>query len=239
MHPGRPGAIMVDRVDFDDFTKNYDQLLSQGTSFFTPNEKYFCQYKVDIVRNRVALPVNRVLEYGCGLGRNIPFLREAFRDSEVTGSDIAPASLEIARQGNPGIEFIQEEAGSRIVGKWDLIFVAGVFHHVPMDQRLSVAKTLFERLETGGSLFVFEHNPYNPVTRRIVSTCAYDEDAVLLKPFELLDLMRRAGFVVTKKAYCLFVPPRLTFLAGAEKFLGWLPLGGQYWTQLQHPDGGS
>ena len=224
---------MVKRVDFDDYTKNYNQLLNQKTRFFASSEEYFSEYKVDILRKQVALPVKRLLEYGCGLGRNIPFLRKAFKEAEVTGSDIAPVSLEIARQENPGIKFIQEGMRSKDIGEFDLIFVAGVFHHVPVHQRLAAAKTLFERLEPGGSLFVFEHNPYNPVTRRIVSTCAYDEDAVLLKLSELKELMQGAGFVVAKKSYCLFFPPRMSFFARSESFLSRLPLGGQYWIQLK------
>ena len=80
-----------------------------------------------------------------------------------------------------------------------------------------------------GKAFVFEHNPYNPVTRRIVNNCPYDADAVLLKPAELRGLFDSAGMKVHSKEYCLFIPPRFAALAGLEKYLGWLPLGGQYW----------
>ena len=36
-------------------------------------------------------------------------------------------------------------------------------------------------LSEKGNIFITEHNPYNPVTRKIVSECAYDKDAILLK----------------------------------------------------------
>ncbi|HVJ39335.1 MAG TPA: class I SAM-dependent methyltransferase [Stenotrophomonas sp.] len=216
------------KVDFDQYTKNYNELLHDGTKFFSPSEEYFARYKVDVVRQTIAKPVNRILEYGCGIGRNIPALRHAFPGTEVVGTDISAASLEIARTENPESRF-EVEAPNLHLGTFDLIFVAGVFHHIPPAERTAAIKTLSGRLADGGSLFVFEHNPYNPVTRRIVSNCPYDADAVLLKPVELRNLFSSAELKVRASRYCLFIPPRFSSIAGIEKHIGWLPLGGQYW----------
>lgn len=222
---------MSNRVNFDDYTDNYNQLLKEKTQFFSPSEEYFARYKVDIVRKQVRSPVKRLLEYGCGIGRNIPFLQHAFPQAVIVGSDISSASLDSARQENPEVEFILEDGHVGAIEKFDVIFVAGVFHHIPVEQRISVAKTISDRLSPGGMLFVFEHNPYNPVTRRIVNTCPYDEDAVLLKPFEMQGILRQAGFKLERRSYCLFIPPSLPALIPLEHRLGWLPLGGQYWVQ--------
>lgn len=226
---------MSKRVDFDNYTSNYNQLLRDETGFFSSSEEYFAQYKVDIVREQMCAPVSRLLEYGCGIGRNIPFLCRAFPGAIVVGSDISGASLEVARQENENVEFFHEDGNVKSIEPFDMIFVAGVFHHVPVDQRVAVAKALFDRLSPGGKLFVFEHNPYNPITRRIVNNCPYDEDAVLLKPSKLLEILVRAELLVDKKEYCLFVPPSLSVLKGFERLLGWLPLGGQYWMQARRP----
>lgn len=224
---------MTNKVDFDDYTKNYNQLLKESTSFFSSSEEYFARYKVDLIVKQVQRPVNRLLEYGCGIGRNISFLRQAFPSAAVFGSDISAASLELARLDNPGVDFFLEDENAESINQFDLIFVAGVFHHVPAAQRETVAKIIFNRLSPGGLLFVFEHNPYNPVTRRIVNNCPYDEDAVLLKPSELTGILRDAAFVVERKAYCLFVPPSLSAFARLESSLSWLPLGGQYWVRAK------
>ncbi len=224
---------MSNKVDFDEYTENYNQLLREGTGFFSSNDEYFARYKVDLVRKHVHAPVNRLLEYGCGIGRNISFLQQAFPNAVIMGSDISSASLEIARRDNSGIEFFQEDENTKPIDLFDVIFVAGVFHHVSIAQRAEVAKTLYNRLTPGGLLFVFEHNPYNPVTQRIVSNCAYDEDAVLLKPSELEKLLSGVGLNVERKSYCLFVPPSLSMLTWLENWLGWLPLGGQYWVQAR------
>jgi trans-aconitate methyltransferase len=222
---------MTKRVDFDQYTADYNQLLQQQTAFFSASEAYFADYKVKLVKARVDQGVQRILEYGCGIGRNIPYLRAAFPDAEIVGTDISVASLELARQEQPEATFVAEHEHTTAFGSYDLIFVAGVFHHIPPEQRAAAANTLFARLNSSGKLFVFEHNPYNPVTRHIVSNCPYDEDAILLKPAELRSHLLKAGFSAARGEYCLFVPPRLRLLRWIEPWLGWLPLGGQYFVE--------
>jgi SAM-dependent methyltransferase len=219
-------------VDFDEYTDDYNRLLQESTRFFSSDESFFARYKVEIVRRQCERAVGRLLEYGCGIGRNIPFLQQAFPGAEIVGSDISAASIEVARGAAPGVRFFVEGTGDpALSGPFDLVFVAGVFHHVPPAQRAQVAATLLERLAPGGRVFVFEHNPFNPVTRRIVSECPYDADAVLLQPGELAGILRAAGFAVERRGFCLFVPPKWRRLAPIERVLGWLPLGGQYWVR--------
>lgn len=226
---------MSNKVDFDDYTDNYNQLLRENTAFFSSSEEYFARYKIELVRKLVQRSPKRILEYGCGIGRNIPFLRTAFPDAHIEGSDISAASLEIACRENPGINFFLETEGEKAYPPVDLVFVAGVFHHIPVSQRVSVMRTIFDRLTPGGELFIFEHNPFNPVTRRIVDNCPYDEDAVLLRPAELRSLMCGSTLQVEGSGYCLFVPPKLSALTWLENMLGWLPLGGQYWVRGLRP----
>lgn len=226
---------MTEPVNFDDYTDDYNRLLKEKTQFFSSSEVYFAQYKVDIVRQRSGTQVQRVLEFGCGIGRNIPFLQRAFPDAAIVGSDISPASLETARADNPDVAFVLDDGTVADLGLFDVIFVAGVYHHIPPAQRDLVTANIRARLAPGGVLFIFEHNPYNPVTQRIVSTCPYDADAVLLKPSELRGRLRLAGLTVDRQQYCLFIPPSLPALLPLEGKLGWLPLGGQYWVQARHP----
>jgi SAM-dependent methyltransferase len=219
---------MTDKVDFDKYTDNYNELLREGTRFFSTSEEYFARYKVDLVRNMITGQVRRVLEYGCGIGRNIRYLQKAFPSAEVIGTDISEASLSIAAKENADARFALESTDLNI-GKFDLVFVAGVFHHIPSDERASAISLLLRRIEPTGCICVFEHNPYNPVTRRIVDSCPYDADAVLLKPRELRGLFEDSGARVLGSSYCLFIPPSMSWLSPLEKHLGWLPLGGQYW----------
>lgn len=222
------------KVYFDEYSANYDELLHESTKFYAADSEYFAKYKVDLIRQASTRPVARVLEYGCGTGRNVEYLRAAFPNAEVVGTDVSAASLEVAAASNPAATFAVERDGLDI-GKFDLIFVASVFHHIPPAERPAVTRMLAQRLAPQGSIDVFEHNPYNPVTRWIVNTCPFDADAILLKPEELRSLFKGAGIDLQRLSYCLFVPPRLSWLAPLEKYLGWLPLGGQYWVRGSAP----
>jgi SAM-dependent methyltransferase len=217
------------KVDFDQFTGNYNDLLREKTGFFTEDESYFARYKVRIARDLVATPPKRVLEFGCGIGRNIPFLQEAFPGAEVMGSDVSAKSIEVARAENPGVHFWTEGRGEDERSGFDLVFIAGVFHHIPPAERAGAMALVERRLEPGGTVVVFEHNPYNPVTRRIVSQCPYDEGVVLLRRGELSRLLAAAGLPVVDGGYSLFFPPKLKALMRFEPMLSWLPMGGQYW----------
>lgn len=223
------------KVDFDNYTENYNSLLRESTGFFSESEVYFAKYKVDILRRGAPATAKRLLEYGCGIGRNIPFLRAAFPGATIAGSDISAASLEIARKENSGVEFFVESTDTNTAEPYDVIFVAGVFHHIQVNERAAVMNTLFRRLSPGGMIVIFEHNPFNPVTRKIVNNCPYDQDAVLLRPSELKTFLVGAGLSVRGSAYCLFVPPSLSMLLPLEPKLGWLPLGGQYWVMATRP----
>ncbi|WP_218510920.1 class I SAM-dependent methyltransferase [Variovorax sp. dw_308] len=222
-----------DKVDFDDYSASYDDLLRESTKLYAEDSEYFARYKIDLIRDAIRDPVARVLEYGCGTGRNIGHLQKAFPDAEIVGSDLSAASLRIASENNPEVRF-EVERTDLDLGRFDLIFVASVFHHIPPAERPSVMETLARRLSTGGSINIFEHNPFNPITRRIVNTCPFDADAILLKPSELRSLFRGAGLQTQRQTYCLFVPPRLSWFLPIERFLGWLPLGGQYWVGAGH-----
>jgi SAM-dependent methyltransferase len=219
--PVQAGSQPGEKIDFDDYSANYNELLHESTKLYAQDAEYFAKYKVDLVRQSTRSPVKRVLEYGCGTGRNIGYLQAAFPNAKIFGTDVSAESLHVARGNNPDSEFALEAPGLDI-GRFDLIFI-------PPVERESVMKSLATRLSPGGAIDVFEHNPFNPVTRKIVNDCPFDADAVLLKPAELCGLFRHAEIRLDHVSYCLFVPPRLSWLIPVEKYLRWLPLGGQYW----------
>ena len=111
---------------------------------------------------------------------------------------------------------------------FDTITVSCVFHHIIPADRGAVARDLVRVLKPGGLLAVFEHNPWNPLTRMIVSRCALDENAILLTAGECRNLWLRAGTVSCGVAFFLFFPPRWKVLWPVEDVLAWLPAGAQY-----------
>ena len=116
---------------------------------------------------------------------------------------------------------------------FDLIFISGVYHHIPADERENVTEKIYAFLKDKGSIICFEHNPYNPLTRQMVNTCIFDDDAVLLTKEELEKTFLKEKLSVVDSGYTLFVPPKLKALNFIEKYLKWLPLGGQYYVAFK------
>jgi hypothetical protein len=84
-----------------------------------------------------------------------------------------------------------------------------------------------QKLAPGGRLFVFEHNPYNPLTVQAVRACPFDDDAVLLPPGEVRALLASAGLGAVQQRFVLFFPRALARLRPLEPWLAWCPLGAQ------------
>ena len=55
-----------------------------------------------------------------------------------------------------------------------------------------------------------------------------DADAVLLSTRETVERMRNAHLHIDESSYWLFFPQQLAALRPFEKYLRWLPMGGQY-----------
>lgn len=76
---------------------------------------------------------------------------------------------------------------------------------------------------------VFEHNPFNPVTRYIVGSCPFDANAVLISPWLMSSRLRQAGFEMIEVRFTGFFPRALACLRPMERWLGWAPMGAQYY----------
>lgn len=222
-----------EKVDFDEYADNYDELLDQQLNFFSEDVDYYAKYKVNIVvdyllKHKIDRPL-RILEFGCGTGRNLISFRQKYPGAELTGYDLSKKSIDIANNEIEGATFTSDLSELK-QDYYDLIFIAGVYHHIEPEIRPDVTQGVFNYLNTQGLLFVFEHNPYNPVTRKMVRECPFDEDAVLLKTSEMKRLLSKIGFNVVSLKYTLFFPPNLTKSSEKlDKLFTWLPLGGQYY----------
>jgi trans-aconitate methyltransferase len=209
--------------------------MAKSLGGFGHDIAYYASHKVAIIEREARVHPRRIIEYGCGTGRNLKFLRKAFPEAEVCGCDVSEKSIESAAKANPDCRvFVSSEMDAVTdAGGFDLAFVANVFHHITPGERECATRELLGLVAPGGEIFVFEHNPFNPLTRRVVATCAFDEDAVLLKPGEMANLLAGADVDVLATRFTLFFPASLRLFAGVERFVGRLPLGGQYYVHAQ------
>jgi len=213
-------------VDFDDYADDYEDMLKKQLEFFNKSRDYFSEYKVNILAELCSNSHARIIDFGCGIGLSLPHLIKQFQSAEIFATDVSKKSLEYVSKKYPGVKVLSND---QLDGKvFDLIFVAGVFHHVPVIQRHVVMQKLFNLMTLDGILCIFEHNPFNPVTRHMVSICPFDADAELISLRNMQTLISNAGFKLNNAGYCLFVPEMLQRLRPLERLITWLPLGGQY-----------
>jgi ubiquinone/menaquinone biosynthesis C-methylase UbiE len=148
---------------------------------------------------------------------------------EVYGVDVSWESLRLAAQAAPVARFVQFDGKMLPFANatFDAVIASCVLHHVPPAERSHFVAEMVRPLRQGGIALIIEHNALNPVTRRIVSRCAFDADAVLLTCREAIELFNGHASVSGWR-YMGFVPFRNTLVERAEGAFGWLPIGAQY-----------
>ena len=85
-------------------------------------------------------------------------------------------------------------------------------------------------LRRNGMFVIFEHNPRNPLTMRIVNNCVFDKDAVLLKPDETESLLATSGHQSVSTRHILTIPSFNGATRKIDRLLGRMPFGAQYFT---------
>jgi SAM-dependent methyltransferase len=170
----------------------------------------------------------RLLDIGCGVGLIHRHIAPDFGD--VVGVDVAGDALEVAQSVNPSVRY-QTYDGVRLPfeeNAFDTAVATCVMHHVPPQQWLVFVAEAIRVLRPGGVFMVFEHNPWNPLTRLAVARCAFDFDAVLLNPPRLTALLRGGGLADVSREFMFFTPFSNAPAQWAEQRLRWCPAGAQY-----------
>jgi SAM-dependent methyltransferase len=226
-----------DQPEFDKYAGSYGDLHARSIAISGEEPGYFARYKVEeVVRTSQVVRSSRtpsVLDFGCGIGGSIPDFRALLPAAGIVGVDVSEESLAIARSRNPDVRFERFD-GLHLPfedGTFDLAFTSCVFHHIdPVDRGACLAE-IRRVLRPGGEFFFFEHNPWNPLTLRVVRDCPFDENAILLKSPEAVALIGAAGFSSPRVSYTVFFPRALAALRPIERFLRGVPVGGQYYVR--------
>jgi SAM-dependent methyltransferase len=204
-----------------------------------PAHRFYLRNKVMHLRRllkRYAPDARRLLDLGCGTGQVEEFLADGAY--EITGVDLSEAMVSHASAKNlPRTEFLAADAARTGLpaSSFDVAFATALFHHVPPPHHAEVAQEMARVVKPGGLVVVFEHNPANPVTRRMVRRTPIDADAVLLGPQELGDALKTAGLRPVATRFLTFFPAALAAFARLEAAMGWLPLGGQFMMVARSP----
>jgi ubiquinone/menaquinone biosynthesis C-methylase UbiE len=222
----------METAEFDSFGDSYREIHDRNLSFTGMNSMFFARQKAMILAGEERVFAGkRVLDLGCGDGALLHFLEELDPGAEYLGVDESVVSIEHATKCYPKIRF---EVGNGFVLRFpheyfDVVILACVVHHVTKAKRDLFFKEILRVLKKGGRVYVFEHNPLNPVTKFLVRTCVFDKGVSLVGKHRLSEMLRCNGFHVFQGYYYLFFPePRTRFWLSLEKKMKWLPFGGQY-----------
>jgi SAM-dependent methyltransferase len=220
-------------VDFDTYAAGYRETVERSTSFSGRDLDFFTAVKVRLLLELVSRRVGRpsacaLLDVGCGTGATDALLLPHV--GSLDGVDVSEEMVSLAGCRNPSGRYRAYD-GHRLPfedGSFDVVFAICVLHHVPPEEWDSLVAEMLRATRAGGLACVFEHNPFNPLTRRAVGTCDFDRDAVLLPMRRTVATFARAGAVIEDRRYFLFTPFESRPAALCERLLRRLPMGGQY-----------
>lgn len=219
--------------DFDQYKDTYRNEVENAIGFVGTGVDFFTRAKVaqliELTTRRLGHPSHfKVLDVGCGVGLTERHLVDTF--GSVWGVDVSEQSVQLATRAHPRAHFrtCQHEQLPFQDSEFDVAFAMCVMHHVLPEQWPGFLSEMQRVTRPGGLSVIFEHNPYNPLTRLAVSRCPFDADAVLLSMRQLRRLFTQTGFQQLEGRYILFFPWHARILQWLEGRLGWLCLGGQY-----------
>lgn len=218
--------------EFDQYAARFEEDMRRTIPAAFAEGQYFAEYKIrHVARRLLDQRVTSFLDFGCGIGHSLGYASALFPDAEIWGYDESSKCIELARQ-RIGMAKLTSNLDDVPTGGFDVVFAANVFHHIPFANRKAALARCKRLLRTGGRIFLFEHNPMNPITRRIFERCAFDKAAVMLDRREALQLGAAVGLKILHADYTLFFPRQLAFLRPLESMLGWLPFGAQYCVEM-------
>lgn len=226
--------------EFDVHAKSYSEVLDSSISMSGEDSSYFSEYKIrDLHHELEQLGSDtrtelRLLDFGCGVGTSMPHARRYFANADLIGADVSQGSLDVAQARYGDLARFIVMAGGELpieASALDAAYAMCVFHHIDEAIHVELLSKVRSRLKSGGTLMIYEHNPFNPLTVRVVNSCPFDANAKLIKASLMMKRCREAGFRDVRVQYRVFFPGFLKVFRFAERMLSWLPLGGQYYVR--------
>lgn len=220
-------------MDFNRFGTCYDHHVNEALAFSGTEQEFYLRAKAQQVERLVSMHLSSVskpmlLDVGCGVGLIHQMLSDRYPG--IVGVDVATAILSEARRRQSAGRFARYDGRGLPFddGVFDFTYTVNVMHHVAPEAWPLFVSELARVTRQGGLVAVFEHNPWNPITRMVVNRCEFDDDAVLLGQGKLRALLTETGLVECDHRHILFFPWSGRVWAAIERALGWLPLGAQH-----------
>lgn len=230
----------MSQSEFDRYAADYDAQLQRGLQFTGEDKFYFAEQRIVYLSRCLAglgFEARHVLDFGCGTGTATPYFFKYLQSESCLGLDVSTESIKLAQERYVKYAAKYTELRAyRPSGGIDLAFTNGVFHHIVPAQRPPALELICSALRPGGIFAFWENNPWNPMTRYMMSRVPFDRDAIMIFPRRAKRLLRDAGFDVLRIDYRFIFPRILRGLRPLERSLQKIPLGGQYQVLCRKPD---
>jgi ubiquinone/menaquinone biosynthesis C-methylase UbiE len=224
-------------AEFDRYAQSYRDMINPKAVAVTGEAfEYFINLRVglmlDDLRRRGEPEPQSVLDFGCGIGATEAIMRSRIPGARLHGVDPSRESIKVAESQQVPDATFQVCASVPLPfddGSFDVVYSNGTFHHIDHAEHPAIFRELARVLRPGGHAFVFENNPFNPVTVYMMRTLPIDAGTRMLFPHYLARLHRGAGLRVNATRFYVFFPKQLKALRWSERHLGRVPVGAQYY----------
>jgi len=237
----------ISNISFDPFAIDYETHHNNSLPFGVKSEEFLVQkiqYVLSISQNIFKDKNISILDFGCGNGRLAEGLSDWNKLKSYVGIDDSSATLNEARlklKDKHNFSF-QEKLTSlkEAQSRFDIILLFNVMHHVNRENRKELVQLLRNFLSDEGIILVWEHNPYNFLTRLLVKLCPFDKGVKLLTQKYTKNLFSDSGLINIHSEYVNITPPslqRFSWIRSLEHLLKNYPFGAQYRSifKLTHP----
>jgi ubiquinone/menaquinone biosynthesis C-methylase UbiE len=219
--------------DFDAFSEEYRIIHTKNLKISGADSDYFCEHKILEIKKQEKSLSLKFLDFGCADGLMSEYFIKHFPSGFYYGIDVSSENIKQALlRKHPNCSFYHYP-GNELPFEdetFDVALAANVFHHIDWKDHLKTIMEIARTLKPDGRLYIFEHNPVNPVTQFFVKTCTFDKNARLLLPYHFKRHFKHLSTFRYKTRYLLFFPRHGIFkwFLNFEKYFGRLPLGAQY-----------
>ena len=131
------------------YNKNAGKYEDKFMDFKTYKEK------IQIFSDKYIYKYSEILDIGCGPGNNAKLIYEADKTVEITGIDLSPEMVEIAKKNAPDSDFeVQDIRNIALDKQYDAIIASFCIVHLSDDETHELIKTISKILKKNGTLYL-------------------------------------------------------------------------------------
>ena len=178
-----------------------DRRVAPGDGMYNKNDAYYLEVGANALRlihlalgagGRSVGQIERILDYACGFGRVLRWLRAAFPSARIVAADADAKAVAAVKEIFNVDAFALDLTLQEDIGRdFDLIWMGSLATHLPREQLNAVLARLSSLLSSRGILIATTHGPY--VANRIATgekTYGLDAPGVL----KILSGYKETGF---------------------------------------------